>query len=313
LIHGGGGTAEGGWAAEWAARGYATLAIDLYGQGPGRQRLPDGGPDWSDDFASFRLDRGIVNTWIYHGIANCLRAISVLAVLPGVDADRLGVLGVSWGGYFCSSVMCLHERVKVGIPTYCAGFNPRVAKADFIDGAAGQTLRDTFDPSNVFDRCRAAVLWTSSATDRGATLEELVRSHHAIRDHAPSRLCVHAGPGHTDPRGLGSGEQPTPRLFTDSIFRGAPALGLLDAPALDGTRLTLAYRGELPIDVAGLHWTTDLDKPWTDRTWHATWADISAPGVITADLPSARPLQAFFTTVDARGALVSSEPVDLGQ
>src|SRR5687767_8676611 len=46
LIHGGGGMARPHWARYWAARGYAALAIDLYGQGPNRQRLPDGGCDW---------------------------------------------------------------------------------------------------------------------------------------------------------------------------------------------------------------------------------------------------------------------------
>src|SRR3954466_10801075 len=45
LIHGGGGTARPWWARQWAQRGYAALAINLYGQGPREQKLPDGGPD----------------------------------------------------------------------------------------------------------------------------------------------------------------------------------------------------------------------------------------------------------------------------
>jgi dienelactone hydrolase len=311
LLHGGGGTAEAQWACDWAARGYAALAIDLYGQGPNRQKLPDGGPDWSNSFASFRLDRGPHNTWIHHALANSLRALSILAVLPGVDPNRIGVTGVSWGGIFCASVMCLHERVKLGIPVFGAGFNPRVVKADFIDDHAGHVLRQTYDASNFFDRCRAPVLWVSTATDRGATLEELVRSHHAVRDRVPSRLCVHAGPGHTDPRCLGMGEQTTPYLFADSIFRGAPPLATLDPPIADGNRLTLAYRSDLPIEVVALHWSTDLEKPWTDRTWQAAWGNVATAGRITAELPPNRPLQAFFTTIDQRGALVSSEPLDL--
>jgi hypothetical protein len=203
--------------------------------------------------------------------------------------------------------MCLHDRVKLGIPVFGAGFNPRMAKANFIDDHAGSVLRQTYDASNFFDRCRAPVLWVSTATDRGATLEELLRSHHAVRDRVPSRLCVHAGPGHTDPRGLGMGEQPTPYLFADSIFRGAPPLAQLDAPVVNENRLTLAYRSDLPIEVAALHWTSDLEKSWTDRTWQAAWADIATAGQVTADLPAQCPLQAFITTIDQRGALVSSE------
>lgn len=154
------------------------------------------------------------------------------------------------------------------------------------------------------------MLWVSTATDRGATLDELVKSYRAVAARVPSRLCVHAGPGHTDPRSLGIGEQSTPRLFADSIFRNDPPLARLAAPQVEGSEFTLTYESELPLDVAGLHYTRDLDKPWTDRTWQAVYADITIPGRIRAPLPAERPLQAFVTTIDARGALVSSEPIE---
>jgi alpha-beta hydrolase superfamily lysophospholipase len=48
LVHGGGGTAFKEWAELWARRGYVALAMDLAGQGPGRMRLPDGGPAQDD-------------------------------------------------------------------------------------------------------------------------------------------------------------------------------------------------------------------------------------------------------------------------
>ncbi|MHB8902992.1 MAG: hypothetical protein ACYC6Y_29885, partial [Thermoguttaceae bacterium] len=44
LVHGGGGTAFPEWAELWAKRGYAALAMDLAGCGPGQKRLADGGP-----------------------------------------------------------------------------------------------------------------------------------------------------------------------------------------------------------------------------------------------------------------------------
>jgi dienelactone hydrolase len=311
LIHGGGATAEPQWAIDWAARGYAALAIDLYGQGPDREKLPDGGPDWSDNFASFHLTHGLHNTWMYHGIANCIRAITALATLPDVDPNRLGVTGVSWGGFFCAAVMSLDDRIKAGIPVFCAGYNPRIAHASYIPEADAETLRARLDPSNFFPNCRASVLWHSTATDRGTTFDEIMKSHRAVSPHTDSRLSVHGGPGHTDPRCIGVGEQPTPYLFADSIFRDDPPLARLDPPQIDGNHLVLTYRCDLPLMIAALHWTTDLEKPWTDRAWHATVADFSTPGRVTAELPTARPLQTFVTTIDSRGALVSSEPINL--
>ena len=45
LVHGGGGKAFDQWAKLWAKRGYAAIAMDLGGCGPGKKRLKDGGPD----------------------------------------------------------------------------------------------------------------------------------------------------------------------------------------------------------------------------------------------------------------------------
>jgi dienelactone hydrolase len=311
LIHGGGGTADPQWCVDWAMRGYAALSVDLYGQGPDRQRLPDGGPDWSNNFAAFRLTDGLENTWVYQSTANCVRAVSVLAQLPDVDPARVAVCGASWGGIFCAIVMSLDDRVRAAVPCYGAGYNPRMARAPFIPEADGAAIRAHLDASNFLAGCRADVLWVSTATDRGTTPEELCQSRRAATGARSSRLSVNAGPGHTDPRGLGLGELPTPYHFADAILRNRPPLALIDPPRVEASKLVADYRSELPIVVAGLHWTTQSEKPWTDRGWQAAWADVASPGVVRADLPAERPLQAFFTTIDQRGALVSSEPVDL--
>src|SRR5262245_42069623 len=49
LVHGGGGKAFLEWVQLWAKRGYVALAMDLAGNGPDGKRLPDGGPNQSDD------------------------------------------------------------------------------------------------------------------------------------------------------------------------------------------------------------------------------------------------------------------------
>src|SRR5688572_659526 len=164
LIHGGGGTARPWWARYWASRGYAALALDLYGQGPNQTKLPDGGPDWSDDFASFRLTHGLHNTWIYHAVAACVSGISALCAQPEVDAGRIAVTGQSWGGYFCSTVMSIDDRVKVGMPQYGAAFSPRVATGPSMSKILEEECRiqrETFEPGNFLPRCRKPVLWVT--------------------------------------------------------------------------------------------------------------------------------------------------------
>jgi cephalosporin-C deacetylase-like acetyl esterase len=114
LVHGGGGAAFKEWAELWARRGYVALAMDLAGHGPGRKRLPDGGPDQDD---KSRFEAGAVKDhWSYHAVANVARGVSLLAGLPEVDADCIGVTGMSWGGYLTCIVAGLDDRLKVAVP-----------------------------------------------------------------------------------------------------------------------------------------------------------------------------------------------------
>jgi hypothetical protein len=47
-VHGGGGQAFKAWAEHWAKRGYVSISMDTSGNGPGKKRLANGGPDQSD-------------------------------------------------------------------------------------------------------------------------------------------------------------------------------------------------------------------------------------------------------------------------
>ncbi len=123
LVHGGGGKAFPQWARLWADRGYVALAMDLAGHGPDGKRLPDGGPD-QDDQTKFRDfdpdDPG--SMWTYHAVAAVLKGHSLLAAQKEVDPARIGVTGISWGGYLTCIVAGIDDRVKVAVPVYGCGF-----------------------------------------------------------------------------------------------------------------------------------------------------------------------------------------------
>jgi len=82
LVHGGGGQAFANWAQMWAERGYVALAMDTAGNGPGKVRLPDGGPDQTDAY-KFRpfTEADVKDMWTYHAVAAVLRGHSLLASL----------------------------------------------------------------------------------------------------------------------------------------------------------------------------------------------------------------------------------------
>ena len=122
LVHGGGGKAFREWAEHWAQRGYVALAMDLAGNGPGG-RLPDGGPD-QDDSTKFRdfAESEANQMWTYHAVAAVIRGHSLLAAQPEVDPKRIGITGISWGGYLTCIVAGIDDRLKVAVPVYGCGF-----------------------------------------------------------------------------------------------------------------------------------------------------------------------------------------------
>lgn len=102
LIHGGGGTAFDRWVKVWNSRGYAAIAMDLCGCIPvgtygNWQRHELGGPPgWDASFS--QLDDPIEDQWQYHAVSAAALAHSLIRSYPEVDAEPIGVTGISWGG-----------------------------------------------------------------------------------------------------------------------------------------------------------------------------------------------------------------------
>lgn len=102
LVHGGNGKAEHEWAFEWAKHGYVAIAIDINAQmytsaGGDFTENPSGGPKGYGSFDQMNGD--LKDTWAYHSTANAILAKKLLESLDYVDAEKIGIAGISWGGF----------------------------------------------------------------------------------------------------------------------------------------------------------------------------------------------------------------------
>jgi len=98
-------------ARRFANEGYAALAVDLFA---GRNRM----------VCMFRFMGGLFTNSLNHqGIKDLKAALTYLAQLPGVDAQRLGAIGFCMGGGFAIGWACTDDRLKVIAPFY--GITPR--------------------------------------------------------------------------------------------------------------------------------------------------------------------------------------------
>ena len=117
LIHGGGGSAFDRWVKLWNSRGYAAIAMDVCGCVPvgtyGKwQRHEHGGPPgWDASFS--QLDAPVEDQWTFQAVSAVALAHSLIRSYPEVDADRIGVTGISWGRL--SDVGCGGSRFAIQV------------------------------------------------------------------------------------------------------------------------------------------------------------------------------------------------------
>ena len=309
LVHGGGGTAFSEWATLWAKRGYVALAMDLSGCGPERKRLPDGGPNQShnEKFAEF-TDEAFGHMWTYHAIAAVIRGHSLLASLDEVDADRIGVTGISWGGYLTCIVAGVDDRLKVAVPVYGCGFLHENSAWLSILGEMSPAMRERwvrfFDPSRDLPGVRCPILFGNGTNDFAYPLDSYQKSYRAV----PGRreLCVTV----RMPHGHQAGWRPVEiGLFVDSILAAGKPLPQIGLMEIQENAASASFESQVQIATAQLRYTLDSGD-WKKRNWTSVDAAME-DDTVTARLPDQRPIVCFMTIKDQRGAVVSTEYIEL--
>lgn len=305
-IHGGGGTAFPEWVRLWASRGYAALAMDLSGCGPERQRLPDGGPDQSDEskFRDFD-DITVSDMWTYHAVAAAVRGHSLLRSLPQIDPQRVGVTGISWGGYLTCIVAGVDHRFRLAVPVYGCGFLhensvwlPRFEKMS--EDQRGRWV-EYFDPSQYLGRVRCPIFFLNGTNDFAYPLDSYRKSFDLVPGEKLIRIEVRMKHSHPDgwaPKEIG--------LFVDSLLKDGVPLPKPGPLQHDGRCVWTEVASRTAIREAHLNYTTDAGR-WQDRNWQTVPAKIEGTRV-AVELPKPAPTAFYLDLVDERGAMVSTPP-----
>ncbi|MFM7151617.1 MAG: alpha/beta hydrolase family protein [Gemmataceae bacterium] len=302
LVHGGGGTAFREWAELWAKRGYVALAMDLAGHGPDGKRLPDGGPNQGDaDKFFFKGD--IRDFWTYHAVAAVIRGVSLLGSLPEVDSGRIGITGISWGGYLTSIVAGLDDRLKVAVPVYgCGHIHENSAWNSHFRKLSPEDRHrwvDNFEPSRYLANARMPVLWVNGTNDFAYPLDSYQKSYRLTPDRT---LTVTVRMPHGHPQGWAPVEI---GRFVDQHLKKGPPLPRIRSCKREGQSVEMLLDAKTPIRSCALHFTTD-QGPWQKRDWKSVSLKVEGDRV-KAILPEGRPLVYFLTATDESKATVSTE------
>ena len=305
LVHGGGGRAFAEWVEMWVDRGYAALAMDLGGCGPEGERLSRGAGPHQDHQAKFLdIANGVKDAWPYHAVAAVIRGVSLLAERPEVDSERIGITGISWGGYLTCVVSGLDRRLRCAVPVYGCGFlhenSVWVPILNDMSREHRERWISNFEPSNYLPHAQLPMLWVSGTNDFAYPLDSYRKSYRAVPGPCTLRVTVGMEHGHEPgwaPEEIG--------MFADHHMRAGRPLASAGPVEVDGGRAWASCGSPGGIVGGGFHYTVD-DGEWQERKWTSETARVS-DGRVEANLPDERPLTLFFTVTDDRGALVSTE------
>ncbi|MEZ5356100.1 MAG: acetylxylan esterase [Bryobacteraceae bacterium] len=318
LIHGGGGTAFAEWVRMWNGRGYAAIAMDTCGAvperavegkawNPERKRHEYSGPAGWGGFD--RVEDPPEDQWSYHAVSAAILAHSLLRSMPEVDGRRVGVTGISWGGYLTSIVSSLDSRFRFAAPVYGCGFLgedsawiPQFEKLG--PELAGRWLR-LWDPSRYLGRSKTPTLWVNGTNDFAYPLVSWQKSYRATR--GQRTLTVRVRMKHNHPDGASPEEI---HRFADAMVRKGTPLARITGQGEKGGRAWVRFRSERPIVRAELNYTRD-GGAWKDRAWETTPAAIEGKSASAAIPSGARVL--YLNLYDDRNLVVSSEHVEVGR
>ena len=318
LVHGGGGTAFANWVKIWNDRGYAAIAMDTCGAIPQGER--DGkahprhawsGPSgWGSSVA--QIGEPLKDQWTYHAVAAVMRCHSYLRSLPEVDRDRIGLTGISWGGYLSSIVGSVDDRFRFAAPVYGCGYyerNPEWHKMD----RDKEKLRAWFalwDPKNFYDSpaggARIPYLWCCGTNDRWYPLDTVRMSCNLLDRSVPLNLSLkykmpHGHPPAGDPKEIAA--------YADSFLKGGKPLTDVTSVWTDGNVLRAEFdaHGRTAVK-AELLYTCSTNALLMAREWKVVpVADFDAKGRLSAPVPADAVM--FFVNVITDDGLVASSRI----
>ena len=310
-VHGGNGTAYREWVELWAKRGYAAIAMDTCGSIP--VRVPGtkfdwissgiGGPRGWGGFANVNDD--IKDQWPYHAVSTVVRSHSFLRAQSGVDSERIGITGLSWGGFLTCLSAAVDKRFKLAVPVYTCAFYDTIGSAEERRKTFGDVKwrrwLDLWDPKHYIPEIDMPIMWLSGTNDRSFPYGSLRKTFDLVKTPLDVVIRPRMPHGHT------AGWSPKEILaYADSFFRNGLKLPKVSAPVAAGNTAVARFEsgeGFMAPVAAELHYTT-ADGKWENRLWRCRPVKIEGSSAI-ADMPSGVTAH-FINLVFENGLKVSS-------
>lgn len=306
LVHGGGGTAFKNWVELWNKQGFAAISIAVEGQ---TDEKPEKGPwkrhAWpgpARDGIYGDSDQALKDQWMYHAVADTILANSLLRSLPEVDANKVGVMGISWGGVITSTVMGIDNRFAFAIPTYGCG-NLSTAQNQYGRALGNNDLyKQVWDPMLRLPNAQMPSMWFSWPGDEHFPLDLQAACYEAVKGEHVVCLIPGLRHGHGPPW-----NKPDSYAFAKSVVNDKEPWCRQVNASLDGDKVNVIFQSKKPLSKATLISSSDQGVTGA-RKWNespATLEKKDGQWIATSKLPKST--TAWFVNVTSGDLTVSSD------
>jgi len=308
LVHGGGASAFNHWVRLWTSRGYAAIAMDTCGSvsgggGNNHTRHEYGGPPGWGGFD--QIDLPIEDQWTYHAVADVILAHSLIRSFPQVDSQKIGITGISWGGYLTCIVAGIDNRFKFAAPVYGCGFigdnSCWLGAFQKMGAEKARKWLGLWDPSVYLPRVSMPMLWVAGSNDEAYPIDSLQKSYRLPK--GARTLCIRVRMPHWH-----SGGETVKEIeaMAGALFKKGAPLPRIAKSGREGVNALLTFESQAPVSKAEVNYTTD-SGPWKTRNWQTLPATLDAKSkTVRGVLPEGTTVY-YFNLIDERNLVVSSE------
>ncbi|MBU2950913.1 T9SS type A sorting domain-containing protein [Tamlana agarivorans] len=310
LVHGGGGTAFPDWVKQWTDRGYIAIAIAHEGQLPGEKdpwypTWEYSGPRRAGFFRD--ADNAIGEQWFYHAVADAILANSLLRSFPEVDADQIGINGISWGGILTNVITGIDDRFKFSIPVYGCGYLDESPKYSVDMALNSQAELDFYfanwEPSLYIPNQKLPVFYVNGNNDKQFAMNIATPTYNLISSEKYLRI------EHLMAHSTAAGYAPEEIYdFADYMTNNGDAPLSISVDDVTGNTVTASYQGQAKSAV--LYYTTYVGN-WEQGSY--TWLEApvnlnTTSNEITADIPNGT--KYFYINVTSTEDFMYSSPME---
>jgi len=300
FCHGGAGVASEDAAVGWARLGYVCLSPDLVGYSDNKRfhsRCREGQMKYAGGIATVS-PTPYANT-LFDSVVAGLGAFNLLAAQPDVDVRRIGLTGISCGGYMVTMLSGLLDgRIKAVLNLYGSGYvslgSVFAGEVNSLPPEQQKTRIANFDAATRLSRARATYLTYAATNDFFFSNQSVIATLAAYA--GPKYVCwapnaSHAIklPGGTD-HGAPLFTEMEPAYFACVLAgQGPPLPELAVMPVAAGAKTLKFTVRHCPKRVDAWVYTSPAADPLqkhVDRKWERLAVQAGPEGVFTCRLPA---------------------------